>query len=54
MVDYQKLYVHLFNAFTDAIEKLEKGYPVIAKDILMYAQQQTEEMYMDMDEDAEE
>ena len=43
MVNYQKLYAHIFNALTDAVEKLDKGYPVIARDILMRAQQEAED-----------
>lgn len=51
-MDYQKAYNILFNAMTDAIEKID-GSKVITgemKDgslILKKAQQTTEEMYMD-------
>ena len=50
MVDYEMLYHHLFNAITDALENLEELDFGTAKQKLMTAQQETEEMYIDMQE----
>lgn len=47
MPDYQKLYTTLFNAITDALEQIEHRDFAKAKQLLMQAQQETEEMYMD-------
>ena len=49
MIDYKKMYITLFNRITDAIERLDKLDPVGAKEILISAQQQTEEMYIGSD-----
>ena len=49
--DYQKMYTLLFNAATDAIEALEAMNLGQARAILVLAQQQTEEIYLDKDED---
>ena len=46
MPDYQKLYTTLFNAITDAIEKIDALEIKDAKRILMQAQQKTEELYL--------
>ena len=46
-MDYKKLYFHLFNAATDAIESITNGDSFAARDILIRAQQETEEMYLD-------
>ena len=45
-MDYIKLYFHLFNAVTDAIEEITTGDVLTARDILIKAQQETEEIYM--------
>ena len=42
----QKMYLTLFNAITCSLDALAKGDLLAAKQILMAAQQQTEEMYM--------
>ena len=47
MPDYQKLYTLLFNAVTDAVEELEKMNLGRAKELLISAQQQAEERYME-------
>ncbi len=54
MVPYQKMYVHLFNAITDALEELRSQNDDQAKAILMKAQQWAEELYIEsgMDEQA--
>ena len=46
-MDYKKLYFHLFNAVTDAIESITNGDSFTARDILIRAQQETEDMYME-------
>ena len=46
-MDYKKLYFHLFNSVTDAIESITNGDSFAARDILIRAQQEAEEMYMD-------
>lgn len=51
MPDYQKMYTLLFNAATDAIEALEAINLGQAHAILVRAQQQTEEIYLNEDED---
>ena len=47
MPDYEKLYHILFNAATDAVEKLPEGE---ARDILISAQQKCEEIYIEEEE----
>ena len=47
MTDYQKMYLILFNAITDALEQMEKQNLGSAKDLLTTAQQKTEEIYME-------
>lgn len=44
---YKKMYYHLFNAITDALRLMEEQDPSRAQLILMLAQQQTEEMYIE-------
>ena len=46
MIDYKKLYFSLFNALTDAIEKLEQNKNIQALCILKLAQTATEEFYI--------
>ena len=47
MPDYKKMYTILFNAATDAVEQIgQKNYGT-AKERLILAQQQAEEIYMD-------
>ena len=50
MPDYQKMYTTLFNAITDAIESIRLGSYDSAEDILIHAQQQTEELYIAAEE----
>ena len=47
MADYDKMYSLLFNAITDALEKIEKQNFGDAKDILIAAQQKAEELYIE-------
>lgn len=45
MMLYQKMYLHLFNAVTDAIEDMERGNVSGAKLRLIKAQQETEDLF---------
>ena len=44
--DYQTMYLHLFNAVTDAIESIEQQNYGAAKEQLIHAQQEAEEIYI--------
>ena len=46
MPNYQKLYLGLFNAITDALYLLERGDPDAAKAYLIAAQLSAEELYI--------
>ena len=46
MTDYQKMYLTLFNAITDALAQIEKQNYGDAKDLLIAAQQKTEDIYI--------
>lgn len=43
---YQRLYLHLFNAVTDAVGALDRGWPEAARALLIRAQQDCEEQYI--------
>lgn len=43
---YKKMYFTLFNAITDALQKLDEHDSLQAQETLKRAQQQSEEMYM--------
>ena len=47
---YKNLYFHLFNQITDALEALEKQNYGEARDILIRAQQEAEERYLNAEE----
>ena len=47
---YKDLYFHLFNQITDALAALEEQNFGRARDILMRAQQETEETYLNAGE----
>ena len=49
-MNFEKLYFTLFNAITDALEDLEKQNYGIARERLITAQQQTEELYISNEE----
>ena len=49
-MDYKKMYCHLFNAITDALNEMGDGDPFAAKQRLIRAQQETEEMYINADD----
>ena len=44
---YQRMYLHLFRAVTRAVDCLQRSDSARASDILIKAQQETEEMYID-------
>ena len=46
MPDNEKMYHLLFNAITDALEQIEQQNFGSAKDLLIAAQQEAEEIYM--------
>ncbi len=46
MEEYKKMYLLLFNAITDALEQMEQQNYGTAKDLLIAAQQQAEEIYI--------
>ena len=43
---YKKLYLHLFNAVTDALERLRRQDAASAQQILIKAQQDCEEIFI--------
>ena len=47
MADYQRMYLLLFNAVTDALEQLERGEADTAAETLRLAQCSCEEIYME-------
>lgn len=47
---YQKMYVTLFKAITASLIMLERGEFMLARTILVKAQQDTEEMYIEGNE----
>lgn len=50
MSNFEKMYFLLFNCITDALTELELQNYGTAKELLMQAQQRTEEAYMDSEE----
>ena len=51
MLDYERLYLGLFNACTDAIDAIDRLDYGAAKDVLICAQQDAEELYLTMGEE---
>ena len=47
---YKNLYFHLFNQITNALEAMEKQNYGEARDILIRAQQEAEERYLNAEE----
>ena len=45
-MEYKKLYHLLFNAITDALEQMEQQNYGSAKDLLITAQQEAEDIYI--------
>ena len=50
MPNYQKLYTLLFNKITQAIEQLDQNNYGLASDLLIRAQQESEECYISEEE----
>ena len=51
--DFPKYYTRLFNGITDALEALEQQNYIKAQDILIKAQQDAEEMYLEDGDEGE-
>ena len=54
MTDYQKMYLTMFNAVTDALEHMERLDFGMAKKTLLQAQCIAEEIYMEQNTDFQE
>ena len=54
MEDFPKYYTRLFNGITDAIEALLVQRPEDALEILVEAQQDAEEMYLEDEDEGDE
>lgn len=50
---YKKMYYHLFNAVSDAIERMDKGQREEAREELIKAQQETENLYIEAEHNPE-
>ena len=50
MPDYQKMYTILFNAITDAIENIQQRNYGNAEELLVRAQQTTEDIYIEAED----
>ena len=50
MVDYKKIYHLLFNAMTEALEKIDAQNYGDARDILIAAPQKAEEIYINSED----
>lgn len=46
-MDYKKLYVFLFNKLTDAVKAIDDGDIYAARSIMVKAQQDAEDMYIE-------
>ena len=53
LVNYKKLYFHLFGTLATAVEHLENGNIGLAKDLLLRAQCEAEEIVIEQDEETE-
>ena len=51
MTDYKAMYLLLFNAITDALEKIEEQNYGEARELLIAAQQKAEDIYIDSDDE---
>jgi hypothetical protein len=49
---FKTMYLHLFNRVTDALRALEAGDPAQTRALLIAAQQDCEELYLNADEEA--
>lgn len=52
-IQYKHLYFYLFNCMTDALEKLERGQFGVAELILQSAQQESETMWINAEQEKE-
>ena len=51
-MEYQKPYLHLFNAVTDALEQLKQQNYGVVKDLLIRAQQEAEELFISTNDES--
>ena len=51
MTDYKAMYLLLFNAITDALEKMDEQNYGKACELLIDAQQKAEDIYIDSDDE---
>ena len=51
MIPYKKMYFHLFNGISDALEALDAGDAARARALLILAQQEGEELYVSAGEE---
>ena len=51
MTDYKAMYLLLFNAITDALEKIDEQNYGEARELLIAAQQKAEDIYIDSDDE---
>lgn len=51
MTDYKAMYLLLFNAITDALEKMDEQNYGEACELLIDAQQKAEDIYIDLDDE---
>ena len=51
MIPYKKMYFHLFNRISDALEALDAGDAARARALLILAQQEGEELYVSAGEE---
>lgn len=49
LTSYRALYFHLFRAMARAVEYIEQGQPLLARDCLIRAQQEAEEACLETD-----
>lgn len=49
-IDYERLYHLVFNRVTDALRELERGRAEAAKELLVSAQQEAENLYVEAQE----
>ena len=49
LTNYRTLYFHLFRAMAQAVEYIEQGQPLLARDCLIRAQQEAEEACLETD-----
>ena len=50
-IDWKKMYIKMVAASEDALELLEQGQPFLAKKVLIEAEQECEEMYIQAEDE---